>query len=114
VNLGDLVAYDTVKQFLLRNTTMEDNYFTHTLASISSGLVAATFGTPADVVKTRIMNNPEQYKGSLDCLMTTIRAEGFTSLYKGFVPTWSRMAPWSLTFWLTYEQIRSLAGATSF
>lgn len=114
VNLGDLVTYDTVKQLLLRNTALEDNYYTHTLSSISSGLVAAIFGTPADVVKTRIMNNPELYKGSLDCLLRTIEAEGFTSLYKGFVPTWSRMAPWSLTFWLTYEQIRKLSGTTSF
>lgn len=114
VNLGDLVTYDTVKHFLLRNTSLEDNYFTHTLSSVCSGLVAATFGTPADVVKTRIMNNPDLYKGSLDCLVRSVQKEGFFSIYKGFVPTWSRMAPWSLTFWLTYEQIRRLSGATSF
>jgi len=114
VNLGDLVTYDTVKHFLLRNTSLEDNYFTHTLSSICSGLVAATVSTPADVVKTRIMNNPGQYRGSLDCAMRTIQKEGFFSLYKGFVPTWSRCAPWSLTFWLTYEQIRKLSGTASF
>lgn len=31
------------------------------------------------------------YKSSLDCLLQTIRGEGFMSLYKGFLPTWMRM-----------------------
>ena len=37
----------------------------------------------------------------------------FSALYKGFLPCWLRMAPWSLTFWLSYEQIRKAAGAKS-
>lgn len=41
-------------------------------SSICSGLVAATFGTPADVVKTRIMNNPDLYRGSLDCFLKAV------------------------------------------
>ncbi|XP_048840994.1 mitochondrial uncoupling protein 4 isoform X1 [Brienomyrus brachyistius] len=121
VNLGDLTTYDSVKHFLLRNTTIQDNSVCHGLASTCSGLVAATMGTPADVIKTRIMNQPRDtcgrgllYKSSLDCLLQTIRGEGFMSLYKGFLPTWMRMAPWSLTFWLTYEQVRRATGVTSF
>ena len=94
-------------------------------------------GTPADVVKARIMNQPTDekgrglvYKNSLDCFITTVRGEGFfgkkgdflsknvltvsvSALYKGFLPCWLRMAPWSLTFWLSYEQIRKAAGAKS-
>lgn len=31
--------------------------------SACSGLVAATMGTPADVIKTRIMNQPTDDKG---------------------------------------------------
>ncbi|XP_063060608.1 mitochondrial uncoupling protein 4 isoform X1 [Engraulis encrasicolus] len=65
VNLGDLTTYDTVKHFLLRNTPIEDNSLCHALASICSGLVAATMGTPADVVKTRIMNQPRDAHGRL-------------------------------------------------
>lgn len=114
VNLGDLTAYDTAKHSILRNTNMEDNYVVHAMASGCSGLVGATFGTPADVIKTRIMNNPELYKGSLDCIRQSIGNEGFFSLYRGFLPTWSRMAPWSMTFWLSFEQIRKLCGASSF
>jgi len=54
------------------------------------------------------------YKGSLDCLFKTIENEGFFALYKGFLPVWIRMAPWSLTFWMSFEQIRHMLGATGF
>lgn len=54
------------------------------------------------------------YKGSLDCLFKTVENEGFLALYKGFLPVWIRMAPWSLTFWMSFEQIRHMLGATGF
>ncbi|XP_071999817.1 mitochondrial uncoupling protein 4 [Engystomops pustulosus] len=121
VNMGDLTTYDTVKHFLLRNTNLKDNSLCHSISSICAGLVAATLGTPADVIKTRIMNQPRDkhgrgilYKSSTDCFIQAVRGEGFMSLYKGFIPTWMRMAPWSLVFWLTYEQIRRIVGVSSF
>jgi len=120
VNLGDLSTYDSVKSSILENTTLEDNSTTHCLSSGCAGLVGAIMGTPADVVKARVMNQPTDstgrgtvYRNSLDCLMITIRGEGFMALYKGFLPCWLRMAPWSLTFWLSFEQIRKAAGAKS-
>ncbi|KAA0195748.1 hypothetical protein HAZT_HAZT006354 [Hyalella azteca] len=54
------------------------------------------------------------YKSSMDCLLKTVHNEGFWALYKGFLPCWMRMGPWSLTFWLTYEQIRSKCGTSAF
>ena len=58
--------------------------------------------------------NTRIYKGSFDCLSHIIRTEGFWALYRGFLPTYIRMAPWSLTFWISYEKIRYLTGAPSF
>lgn len=46
------------------------------------------------------------YKGSLDCGIQTVRNEGFSALYKGFIPTWFRMAPWNIIFFITYEQLK--------
>ena len=116
----DLASYDTSKHWLLRNTTLTDNWVTHALSSLCSGLVAATLSTPADVIKTRIMNQPmvdgkpKYYKSTVDCLVKTVKGEGVGALYKGFVPIWIRMAPWSTIFWLTYEEIRKLSGVSSF
>uniref|UniRef100_A0A6M2DNU4 Putative mitochondrial oxaloacetate carrier protein n=1 Tax=Xenopsylla cheopis TaxID=163159 RepID=A0A6M2DNU4_XENCH len=121
VNLGDLTTYDTVKRTLLVNTDLPDSHVVHIGSSVCSGLVAACAGTPADVVKTRVMNQPTDaygngllYKNSLDCLRQTVSKEGFFALYKGFLPVWIRMAPWSLTFWLSFENSRKLLGATRF
>ena len=47
-------------------------------------------------------------------LPQTLRAEGWRGLYAGFLPTWARLAPWQLTFWVTYEQLRMWSGLSSF
>ncbi|CAD5221254.1 unnamed protein product [Bursaphelenchus xylophilus] len=125
LNMADLATYDRTKRFILDNTSLEDNWMTHVCASASSGLAAAIVSTPADVVKTRIMDQIRQefdggsafkrrYKGSLHCLRIIVRTEGFWALYRGFLPTYVRMAPWSLTFWVSYEKIRQITGAPSF
>ncbi|XP_068158664.1 mitochondrial uncoupling protein 4 isoform X1 [Drosophila tropicalis] len=121
VNLGDLTTYDTIKHLIMHRLNMPDCHTVHVLASICAGFVAAIMGTPADVVKTRIMNQPTDelgrgllYRGSVDCLRQTVAKEGFVALYKGFLPCWIRMAPWSLTFWLSFEQIRKTIGASSY
>jgi len=120
VNLGDLSTYDSVKSTILTNTNMEDNALTHSMSSGCAGLVGAIMGTPADVVKARMMNQPTDdrgrgtvYKSSVDCLLKTVKGEGLRGLYKGFLPCWMRMAPWSLSFWLSFEQIRNRFGAKS-
>uniref|UniRef100_A0A0A9WUH3 Mitochondrial uncoupling protein 4 n=1 Tax=Lygus hesperus TaxID=30085 RepID=A0A0A9WUH3_LYGHE len=121
VNLGDLSTYDYAKRAILNNTSLPDSHLCHFLSSVCAGFVASVMGTPADVIKTRIMNQPTDekgngllYKNSLDCLTKTVKNEGLFALYKGFLPVWIRLAPWSLTFWMTFEQIRYVIGATSF
>lgn len=66
-------------------------------------------------VTTAVNSNSNiYYKSSIHCLKLTINNEGFKALYKGWLPTWIRMCPWSLTFWLTYEHIRKLSGLSGF
>jgi hypothetical protein len=48
------------------------------------------------------------YKGSWDCLVTTLKHEGLPALYRGFLPAWLRMGPWNLIFFTTYEQLLRL------
>ena len=120
VNLGDLTTYDQTKTALVGAGWDPASWITHGLSSLTAGLAAATLGTPADVIKARVMNQPVDhtgrgltYRGSLHCLLTAVRTEGFFSLYKGFIPCWLRMAPWSMTFWLTFEKMRIFANIES-
>ncbi|KAK1307687.1 Mitochondrial uncoupling protein 3 [Acorus calamus] len=116
VNMGELTCYDYSKRRILNGGLCEDNLYAHTLASVASGLCSTMMSCPADVVKTRMMNQGVErvYRGSLDCLVRTVRAEGFGALWKGFFPTWARLGPWQFVFWVSYEQLRRAAGMSSF
>lgn len=77
----------------------------------------AVVSTPADVVKTRLMGQDPSapaYRGMAHCFGATLRAEGLRGLYSGFWPTWARLGPWQLTFWVTYEELRRAAGLSGF
>lgn len=58
VNLGDLTTYDSVKRYIIKTFNLPDDHVVHIISSVCAGLVAATLATPADVVKTRVMNQP--------------------------------------------------------
>jgi solute carrier family 25 uncoupling protein 27 len=120
VNLGELATYDTTKQALLRTARIEDGLACHVAAAAASGFAASLASNPFDVAKTRIMNQTVdaqgrlRYSGVADCIMKVARTEGAAALYKGFLPSWARLAPWQLTFWCTYEHLRCAMGLRGF
>lgn len=120
VNMGELTCYDSAKHFIINQEICEDNIFAHTLASVASGLCATAVSCPADVVKTRMMNQAADkevvsaYMNSFDCLIRTARSEGILALWKGFIPTWARLGPWQCVFWVSYEKFRQVSGLSSF
>ncbi|KAK3094376.1 hypothetical protein FSP39_000954 [Pinctada imbricata] len=107
----ELPVYDFCKKYIIRFELLGDTMVTHFISSFFAGLAGAIFSTPVDVVKTRLMNqkrlkmpvqggssstNPVIYKSSIDCIIQTVRHEGFMALYKGFVPSWVRLGPWNI------------------
>eukprot|EP00992_Anisonema_acinus_P012640 TRINITY_DN8258_c0_g1_i1.p2 TRINITY_DN8258_c0_g1~~TRINITY_DN8258_c0_g1_i1.p2 ORF type:complete len:120 (-),score=41.84 TRINITY_DN8258_c0_g1_i1:52-411(-) len=117
VNLGELASYDSFKQALLRRG-LPDSTLCHFLASVGSGFVSSLCSTPADVVKTRRMMaaapGTAVPRGALRCGAQILRTEGPRALYKGFFPTWARLGPWQLVFWVSYERLRRAAGLAGF
>jgi len=121
INMADLTTYNAVKQFLMTSAGLSDDYVVYGIASLCSTFAGCAAGNPADVVTTRIMYQPRDnngvgkyYSSAIDCLSKTVRQEGITSLYKGCIPLYIRMAPWSAVFWFSFEEIRKLAGCRSF
>ena len=114
VQLGDLTTYDFAKQGLMREAGLEDGPVLHALSSACAGLVAATMGAPADVIKTRIMNQPtdgpRMYKNFFDCGVKVVRAQGPLALWAGFVPMWGRTAPTATIQLILFEQIMRVTG----
>jgi solute carrier family 25 (mitochondrial 2-oxodicarboxylate transporter), member 21 len=73
------------------------------LNDLASGAIGGTVGTilntPMDVVKSRIQNSPKvpgqtpKYNWAWPAVATVAREEGFSALYKGFLPKVLRLGP---------------------
>lgn len=76
---------------------------THIACAFASGFVACCFGSPVDVIKTRLMNaTPGQPKG-LALVSHMITVEGVASFYKGFQANFMRLGSWNVCMFLTLE-----------
>lgn len=117
-----LPTYDFSKRCIIDSEVLNgDNIITYFVASFLSGLAASLASNPLDVIKTRMMNqqnisgsSSQLYKNSLDCLIRTCKQEGPMALYKGFVPTFCRLGPWSILFFLSYEQLKHVGELINF
>lgn len=100
-----------------------DTISNHFLSSFVASFCAAVASNPIDVIRTRLMSQRRMllestinltastqkfYTGSVDCAIQTVRNEGFRALYKGFIPTYLRMGPWNIIFFITYEQLKKV------
>ena len=102
-------------------SSLGDSAWNHLLSSFCAGLCACLASSPVDVVRTRLMDqrklrsvssghrggHQQIYKSSLDCGWSTLKSEGLSGLYRGFVPSFMRMGPWNIIFFLVYEQLKA-------
>lgn len=92
---SQLPSYDQSKRFVLSTGYFKEDILTHSVCAMVAGLISATTTSPIDVVKSRYMNqnfHPNgtgmMYSSTIDCFVKTIRSEGVTGLYKGWLPQW--------------------------
>eukprot|EP01060_Flectonema_neradi_P026357 TRINITY_DN352_c0_g2_i2.p1 TRINITY_DN352_c0_g2~~TRINITY_DN352_c0_g2_i2.p1 ORF type:complete len:291 (+),score=27.09 TRINITY_DN352_c0_g2_i2:47-919(+) len=106
-------AYDHTKHTLKNKKVLEEGVALHLLSSFIAGIVAVTVTAPIDLIKTRVMSSKagaNPYKGTIDCLMKTVRNEGPFTLYNGWVAGWMRLGPHTIVTFLVFEQLRKLVG----
>ncbi len=107
LNMAQLSTYSQAKEELLKTYYFNDNIVTHVTASMIAGLVATTSSTPLDVAKTRIQQDKTgEYKGMANCLIKTVRNEGILSAWKGFGPSYMRLAPQTVLVFVFLEQLQ--------
>ncbi|VVC44626.1 Hypothetical protein CINCED_3A003237 [Cinara cedri] len=112
----ELPVYDYCKHKLM--VIFGNHISNHFISSLIASFFSAIASNPIDVIRTRLMNqnqsnyneigNNHIYKGSIDCFLKTVKYEGVFSLYKGFVPTFVRMGPWNIIFFIIYEKLKSI------
>ncbi|CAE6523588.1 unnamed protein product [Rhizoctonia solani] len=104
MNASQLASYDFFKIQLLQTGKFEDNINLHFTASFMAGTVATTVCSPADVLKSRIMNaSGPGSTSTLAVIRTSIQNEGPMFIW---VPAWMRLQPTTILIFLTFEQLK--------
>lgn len=104
---SQVVTYDIAKNILVGNLNMDPSKkSTHFSASLLAGLVATTVCSPADVVKTRIMNAKGTSGGAVSILKTAVKNEGVGFMFRGWLPSFIRLGPHTIVTFLVLEQLR--------
>jgi hypothetical protein len=115
INGTKLSSYDQIKTYL-KKSGVKEGVRLQFACSMTAGLIMASVSAPFDLCRTRVFSqdskNPK-YKGLIDCLVKTVKNEGPLGLYKGFVPMWGRMGPFTVIQLITWEQLRRICGIKS-
>jgi len=113
MNASQLASYDFFKRELLKTSYFEDNMACHVAASFGAGTVATTVCSPADVLKSRIMNaSGSGSRSTLEVIKNSMRNEGPMFIFKGWVPAWIRLQPTTILIFVTLEQLRNVVDWT--
>ena len=106
MNAAELTTYDTCHQYVLYNTFLPDAPYLYLFYGIAAGLVGSIVTQPIDILKTRVMNNPEIYKDGWTCFKMTLKNDGILQFYSGITPFMIRATGFNSFFFLAYGYTR--------
>ncbi|KAI8674851.1 hypothetical protein NW754_004487 [Fusarium falciforme] len=98
-NAGYFGCIFQVRQLLPKSDTKQGQMFNDMISGGIGGTVGTILNTPLDVVKSRIQNTPKvpgqvpKYNWAWPAVFTVAKEEGFSALYKGFLPKVLRLGP---------------------
>lgn len=114
LNGTKMACYDQVKGYTVQFTGLpKSSLLVQFLAAVSAGFFMTCTVSPFDMVRTRLMNQPPDakiYNNAIDCFGKIITQEGPLTLWRGFIPIWSRFAPTTTLQLIIFEQLRSVMG----
>ncbi|KFH41131.1 Mitochondrial 2-oxodicarboxylate carrier-like protein [Hapsidospora chrysogenum ATCC 11550] len=98
-NAGYFGCIFQVRQLLPKAENKKGQMSNDIIAGSIGGTIGTVLNTPMDVVKSRIQNTPKvpgqvpKYNWAWPAVLTVAREEGFSALYKGFLPKVLRLGP---------------------
>lgn len=110
-NAGYFGCIFQVRQLLPKATDKKGQMVNDIMAGTVGGTVGTILNTPLDVVKSRIQNTTKvpgtvpKYNWAFPAVGTVMKEEGFSALYKGFLPKVLRLGPVSSDR-LTYDTLQ--------
>ena len=106
MNSSQLASYDFFKE-TLQNTGLfaPGSLIQYLTSSLLAGTVATTLTSPADVIRSRVMNARGTDSG-IPQLLKAMRIEGPMFMFRGWVPSWIRLAPNTVILLTVLEKLR--------
>ncbi|SLM33734.1 mitochondrial 2-oxodicarboxylate carrier protein [Lasallia pustulata] len=98
-NAGYFGCIFQVREFLPKVNDKRKQMGNDLVAGATGGTIGTVLNTPMDVVKSRIQNSPKiagsvlKYNWAWPAVGTVLKEEGFSALYKGFLPKVLRLGP---------------------
>ena len=107
VNSAKLASYDQVKEFAVQTLGLHPHSkITQTVCAFISAFICVVFGSPADVIKTRLMNAKPNEPQGVSAIVNICKYEGLKAFYKGFNASFMRIGSWNIVMFLTLERIK--------
>lgn len=114
LNGTKMACYDQAKGVVVATTGLpKSSLIVQFLSAASAGFFMTCTVSPFDMIRTRLMNQPSDakiYNNAVDCLIKIVKNEGPLTLWRGFIPIWSRFAPTTTIQLVIFEQLRGLMG----
>ncbi|XP_076479489.1 mitochondrial 2-oxoglutarate/malate carrier protein isoform X3 [Bombus vancouverensis nearcticus] len=110
VNGAQLGTYSRVKIMWKDTGLFEEGILLSFCSAMISGFVMSVLSVPVDVAKTRIQTwtLPSKPPGIIAAIATIARTEGVTSMWRGFLPYYSRAAPNAVITMVTLDKLRQI------
>ncbi|KAG7441510.1 mitochondrial carrier [Guyanagaster necrorhizus] len=109
-----VIRYDFFKAELLKTPYSTTTFFAISRRALLLfvdpylGTVATTVCSPADVLKSRIMNASGPGSNStLGVIKASLKNEGPMFMFKGWLPAWTRLQPTTILIFLILEQLKN-------
>jgi hypothetical protein len=117
LNGTKMACYDQTKGYVVQYTGLaKTSLVTQFISAVAAGFFMTCTVSPFDMVRTRLMNQPADakvYSNAGDCFVKIIKNEGPLTLWRGFMPIWSRFAPTTTLQLIIFEQLRGIMGMKS-
>mmetsp|Transcript_21584 Transcript_21584/g.43243 ORF Transcript_21584/g.43243 Transcript_21584/m.43243 type:complete len:291 (-) Transcript_21584:8-880(-) len=114
---AQLGSYDVIKNniFVQMFGFDKEANTTHFSASIIASVITTTAANPADVVKTRVMNDPNAtIGGPSKHLMHIWKMNGVSGFMKGWTASYLRIGPHTVISLVLIEKVRQIIGMSSY
>jgi len=114
---AQLGSYDVIKNniFVQMFGFDKEANTTHFSASIIASVITTTAANPADVVKTRVMNDPHAtIGGPSKHLMHILKMNGVSGFMKGWTASYLRIGPHTVISLVLIEKVRQIIGMSSY